>query len=194
MPAPTTTCRSRSTPPSSSPPCGRGCRSTGPPTRSRSRPRPRTGTDDARRRARRRPLAPGCRATSTGLKILVVDDDFRNIFAMTALLERGHAVVHRRRERRRGDRRPGADARHRHRPDGHHDAGHGRLRHHARHPGDRRSSRRCRSSPSPARPRPASASAASMPAPTTTSPSRSTPASCSPRSSPWLPTSARPAA
>jgi signal transduction histidine kinase/CheY-like chemotaxis protein/HAMP domain-containing protein len=28
-----------------------------------------------------------------GIKILVVDDDFRNIFAMTALLERGHAEV-----------------------------------------------------------------------------------------------------
>jgi CheY-like chemotaxis protein/HAMP domain-containing protein len=28
-----------------------------------------------------------------GVKILVVDDDFRNIFAMTALLERGHAEV-----------------------------------------------------------------------------------------------------
>jgi len=28
-----------------------------------------------------------------GAKVLVVDDDFRNIFAMTALLERGHAVV-----------------------------------------------------------------------------------------------------
>jgi len=29
----------------------------------------------------------------TGLKILVVDDDYRNIFAMTAVLERGDAVV-----------------------------------------------------------------------------------------------------
>ena len=28
-----------------------------------------------------------------GLRILVVDDDFRNIFAMTAILERGQAVV-----------------------------------------------------------------------------------------------------
>jgi signal transduction histidine kinase/CheY-like chemotaxis protein len=29
----------------------------------------------------------------SGAKVLLVDDDFRNIFALTALLERGHAVV-----------------------------------------------------------------------------------------------------
>jgi len=31
--------------------------------------------------------------TLKGLRILVVDDDFRNIFAMTAVLERGQATV-----------------------------------------------------------------------------------------------------
>ena len=42
---------------------------------------------------RTRPWPPAAIEASTldGLKILVVDDDFRNIFAMTALLERGHA-------------------------------------------------------------------------------------------------------
>jgi CheY-like chemotaxis protein len=32
-------------------------------------------------------------ADLTGMKALVVDDDFRNIFALTALLERGHVEV-----------------------------------------------------------------------------------------------------
>ena len=43
----------------------------------------------------------------------------------------------RRRERSRRPRDLGADDRHRHRPDGHHDADHGWLRHHPSHPGDR---------------------------------------------------------
>ena len=70
--------------------------------------------------------------------------------------------------------------RHRHRPDGHHDAGHGRLRHDPRDPARRRLHAPCRSSPSRARSCPASGSAASRPGPTTTCPSRSTVRSCSP--------------
>ena len=156
-----------------------------PPDRDRCRrsPRPIAAAESRCVRARSRPARPARRsAPFEGTKILVVDDDFRNIFAMTALLERGHAEVIGRRERRRGDRHARADARHRHRPDGHHDAGHGRLRDHARHPGassgssppDHRGHRQGRA--------PANASAASTPAPTTTCPSRSTPPSSSPRS------------
>jgi signal transduction histidine kinase/HAMP domain-containing protein/FixJ family two-component response regulator len=40
-----------------------------------------------------RPCSPVENSIIDGLKILVVDDDFRNIFAMTALLERGQAEV-----------------------------------------------------------------------------------------------------
>jgi CheY-like chemotaxis protein/signal transduction histidine kinase/HAMP domain-containing protein len=39
------------------------------------------------------PTPDGSSISIDGVKILVVDDDFRNIFAMTALLERGKAVV-----------------------------------------------------------------------------------------------------
>jgi two-component system chemotaxis sensor kinase CheA len=36
---------------------------------------------------------PMTESVFAGTRVLVVDDDFRNIFAMTALLERGHAIV-----------------------------------------------------------------------------------------------------
>ena len=72
-----------------------------------------------------------------GLRILVVDDDVRNIIlddgAPRAWPGRGHG----RRERGGGDRDSRANARDRRRPDGHHDAGDGRVRHDPRHPADR---------------------------------------------------------
>ena len=87
-----------------------------------------------------------------------------------------------RRERCRRARRAGADFRHRPRPDGHHDAGHGRVRHHARDPGDRpvrvAPHRRCHRQGGI----PANASVVSMPEPTPTSRSRWTTPSSSPRS------------
>ena len=69
-----------------------------------------------------------------GKKVLVVDDDIRNIFAMTSLLERHGMEV--------ATAENGKDAiqilekglRHRRGADGHHDAGDGRLRYHAGHP------------------------------------------------------------
>ena len=120
------------------------------------------------------------------MKILVVDDDFRNIFAMSALLERGHAEVI--------VAESGADAIAALEQTPDIDIvlmdimmpvmdGYETIRAIRRSIG----SRRCRSSRSPARRRPASASAASMPAPTTTSPSRSTPPSSSLRSGPGCP-------
>ena len=109
----------------------------------------------------------------------MVDDDFRNIFALSALLERGHAEVIVAESgaealailERMTDidivlmdiMMPVMD-------------GYETIRAIREHGS---SSRRSRSSPSPARSWPASASAASMPAPTTTSPSRSTPPSSS---------------
>jgi signal transduction histidine kinase/HAMP domain-containing protein/ActR/RegA family two-component response regulator len=49
---------------------------------------PEPGPEPARGRSTARELS-----AIDGVKILVVDDDFRNIFAITALLERGHADV-----------------------------------------------------------------------------------------------------
>ena len=86
-----------------------------------------------------------------GKKVLIVDDDIRNIFALTTVLERHRMKVS---PPRTGARRiemleetPDIDVR----ADGHHDAGDGRLRDDARHPRDAASSRRCRSSRSPPR-------------------------------------------
>ena len=103
-------------------------------------PRPRSSplSGHAAPRSGPRRARPGRSEDFAGTKVLVVDDDFRNIFAMTALLERGNAEVI--------VAESGPDALailaattgHRHRADGHHDAGHGRLR--------RRSARSGRSS------------------------------------------------
>ena len=69
-----------------------------------------------------------------GVKVLVVDDQPRNLFAITDSAGTRPRGRDGRGDRRRGPRRAGARTRHRHRPDGHHDAGDGRLRHHPRHP------------------------------------------------------------
>ena len=69
-----------------------------------------------------------------GWRVLVVDDDYRNIFAMTAVLERGNAIVTVAESGAEAIAALELDARHRHRADGHHDAGDGRLRDHPRHP------------------------------------------------------------
>ena len=86
-----------------------------------------------------------------GQTVLLVDDDVRNIFALSSVLERrgmqvltattGHEAIalHRCAERRR------------HRADGHHDAGDGWLPDHAGDPRRIRRSAACRSSRSPPR-------------------------------------------
>ncbi len=81
-----------------------------------------------------------------GRKVLVVDDDARNIFALTTVLENQEMEVISATNGRQAIEiikthagpQPGAD--------GHHDAGDGRLRDDARDPQGSRSSARCRSS------------------------------------------------
>ena len=85
-------------------------------------------------------------AVFEGKKVLIVDDDVRNVFALTSVLEaRGMKVVFAENGREaietldeNAGRRP--------RPDGHHDAGDGRLRDDARDPRDAGASSSCRSS------------------------------------------------
>ena len=62
-----------------------------------------------------------------GRKVLLVDDDFRNIFALSSVLERRGMQVLTVDHRKRGDRADRIHARPRHRADGHHDARDGRL-------------------------------------------------------------------
>ncbi len=62
-----------------------------------------------------------------GQKVLLVDDDARNIFALSSVLERRGMEVLTADDRQRGDRNAGVHRRRRDLPDGYHDAGDGRL-------------------------------------------------------------------
>jgi len=74
-------------------------------------------------------------AILNGRKVLVVDDDIRNIFAMTSLLEHQQMQVLSAESGKEAIEALKKNARHGHRADGHHDARDGRLRHHESRPG-----------------------------------------------------------
>ena len=81
-----------------------------------------------------------------GRKVLVVDDDARNIFALTTVLENHEMEVVSATNGRAGHRADREHAGPERGAHGHHDAGDGRLRNHARDPQGCPSSARCRSS------------------------------------------------
>ena len=80
-----------------------------------------------------------------GRKVLVVDDDARNIFALTTVLENQDMDVLSATNGRQAIEIDREDAGPERRADGHHDAGDGRLRDDARDPHASRASGRCRS-------------------------------------------------
>ena len=81
-----------------------------------------------------------------GKKVLVVDDDVRNIFALSSVLERRGMTVLTAGTGREAIANARIDARRRDRADGHHDAGDGWLRNHAGDPAELLRSAGCRSS------------------------------------------------
>ena len=89
----------------------------------------------------------GDRSILAGKKVLIVDDDIRNIFALTSVLERYDMVTVSAETGRDAINLLQASPGRRHRADGHHDAGDGRHRHDAAPSARSRASRTCRSSP-----------------------------------------------